>query len=123
MGLARWRGPTDNEGKIVRLVSFERAGRSGYGGIVDGGIVDLTGAAWPDLKAVLEAGALDLLATELARRTADFAVGDVVLLPVIPQPGKIWCCGLNYGEHVQETRNLLTNLVGTRGGSCPVLNQ
>jgi 2-keto-4-pentenoate hydratase/2-oxohepta-3-ene-1,7-dioic acid hydratase in catechol pathway len=31
------------------------------------------------------------------------AFEDVTLLPVIPRPGKIWCCGLNYGEHVRES--------------------
>jgi 2-keto-4-pentenoate hydratase/2-oxohepta-3-ene-1,7-dioic acid hydratase in catechol pathway len=27
---------------------------------------------------------------------------------VIPNPGKIWCAGLNYGEHVQETGRQIT---------------
>lgn len=31
-----------------------------------------------------------------------------MLLPVIPRPGKIWCCGLNYHEHVRETQREIT---------------
>jgi 2-keto-4-pentenoate hydratase/2-oxohepta-3-ene-1,7-dioic acid hydratase in catechol pathway len=31
------------------------------------------------------------------------ALDAVTLLPVIPEPGKIWCCGLNYGGHVRES--------------------
>ena len=29
-------------------------------------------------------------------------LADVRLLPVVPQPGKIVCVGLNYAEHAQE---------------------
>ena len=34
---------------------------------------------------------------------ASFAAADIVLLPVIPDPAKILCVGLNYAEHVKET--------------------
>jgi 2-keto-4-pentenoate hydratase/2-oxohepta-3-ene-1,7-dioic acid hydratase in catechol pathway len=95
----------------MKLVSFERQGRMGFGAVVDGGVVDL-GAAFAgrhaDLKALLEADGLAEAARLLATRKADFALKDVTLLPVIPNPGKIWCCGLNYHEHVKETNREVT---------------
>ena len=95
----------------MKLVSFERNGRAGFGAVIDGGVVDL-GAALngrhADLMALLAADALGEARTALADRAADFALDSVVLLPVIPAPGKIWCCGLNYGEHVRETNREIT---------------
>lgn len=94
----------------MKLISYERAGRAGFGVVRDGGVVDLIaalGGRYPDLKALLEANALDE-ARAAAARPADFSLDDVTLLPVIPNPGKIWCAGLNYGEHVQETGRQIT---------------
>lgn len=95
----------------MKLVSFERHGRAGFGAVIDGGVVDL-GAALngrhADLVALLAADALGEARAALAGRAADFALASVTLLPVIPAPGKIWCCGLNYGEHVRETNREIT---------------
>ncbi|MDE2604618.1 MAG: fumarylacetoacetate hydrolase family protein [Burkholderiales bacterium] len=95
----------------MKLVSFERQGRAGFGAVAADGIVDL-GAAFggrhADLKALLAADAVGEAARLAAGRKADFALADVTLLPVIPQPGKIWCCGLNYHEHVRETNREVT---------------
>ncbi|HNB43635.1 MAG TPA: 5-carboxymethyl-2-hydroxymuconate isomerase, partial [Burkholderiaceae bacterium] len=88
----------------MKLVSFERNGRAGFGAVIDeDGVVDLgvaLGGRYADLRAVLAADALDEAAAALEGQTAQFRLGEVRLLPVIPNPGKIWCCGLNYGEHV-----------------------
>ena len=89
----------------MKLVSFERNGKPGFGLVAGDGVVDLgraLGGRYADLKALLEADALRE-AREVAASKPDFALADVLLLPVIPNPGKIWCAGLNYGEHVQET--------------------
>lgn len=94
----------------MKLVSYERDGRAGFGAVVDGGIVDLgkaLGGRCADLKSLIEADALEEARAASSRR-ADFALADVTLLPVIPNPGKIWCAGLNYGEHVQETGRQIT---------------
>lgn len=94
----------------MKLVSFERAGRAGFGAVVGDGVVDLGRALegrYADLKALLAADAL-AEAARAAQGTPDFALADVTLLPVIPNPGKIWCAGLNYGEHVQETGRQVT---------------
>lgn len=95
----------------MRLISFERNGRAGFGAVIDNGVVDLgaaLGGRYADLHALLAADALGEARTALAGRTSDFALASMVLLPVIPAPGKIWCCGLNYGEHVRETNREIT---------------
>ncbi|RYF70963.1 MAG: 5-carboxymethyl-2-hydroxymuconate isomerase, partial [Comamonadaceae bacterium] len=87
----------------MKLVSFERGGQAGFGVVRDDGVVDLgraLGGRYADLKSLLEADALDEVRA-VASGAADFALADIQLLPVIPDPGKIWCAGLNYGEHVQ----------------------
>jgi len=95
----------------MKLASFERAGNAGFGAVIDDGIIDLSaalGGKYADLKALLAADAVVEAAQAVAGRKADFALDDVTFLPVIPEPGKIWCCGLNYGEHVRETNREVT---------------
>jgi 2-keto-4-pentenoate hydratase/2-oxohepta-3-ene-1,7-dioic acid hydratase in catechol pathway len=89
----------------MKLVSFEKAGAKSFGAYVDGGIVDLKtalGGRYEDLLGLLTAGALPEAAQTLHGRAPDVGRSEVTFLPVIPNPGKIWCCGLNYGEHVRE---------------------
>lgn len=95
----------------MKLVSFTREDRPGFGAVKEDGIIDLGsafGGRYPDLKAVLAAGALAEASRLVASREPDFPLSEVTLLPVIPDPGKIWCCGLNYHEHVQETNREVT---------------
>jgi 2-keto-4-pentenoate hydratase/2-oxohepta-3-ene-1,7-dioic acid hydratase in catechol pathway len=95
----------------MKLVSYQRAARDGFGAVVHDGVIDLgaaLGGRYADLKALLASGALGEAQQAIAGRTPDFALADVTLLPVIPNPGKIWCCGLNYGEHVRETNREVT---------------
>lgn len=95
----------------MKLVSFTRENRPGFGAVKDNGIIDL-GAAfngrYADLKSLLADDAVSAASALAAERTPDFALSEVTLLPVIPEPGKIWCCGLNYHEHVQETNREVT---------------
>lgn len=85
----------------MRYVSFRRPdGQASYGRLDGDSVIDLgaTAGAPADLKAAIAQGMLDRLA---GGKTLAFA--DVVLLPLIPNPGKILCVGLNYAEHVKET--------------------
>lgn len=95
----------------MKLVSFSRNGQQSYGAVTEKGVVDLgavLGSRYIDLKALLTADALTEAAAVVAQGEAGFGLADVDLLPVIPNPGKIWCCGLNYGEHVRETNREIT---------------
>lgn len=83
----------------MRYVSFRRPdGTASFGRIEGDTIVELASDAVPNLKTALTDGSLATLADG-----ASFAAADVVLLPVIPDPAKILCVGLNYAEHVKET--------------------
>jgi 2-keto-4-pentenoate hydratase/2-oxohepta-3-ene-1,7-dioic acid hydratase in catechol pathway len=95
----------------MKFISFEIEGRSSYGAVVGAGVVDLApvfGAQARDLKALIAHGLLGVAADAVARNPAAFALEEVRLLPVIPNPGKIVCVGLNYSEHVRETGRTVT---------------
>lgn len=95
----------------MRLISFIRGGRQGFGAVAADGVIDLgaaLGGRYADLKGLLAADALAEARQAVAARAPDFQLEGLELLPVIPNPGKIWCCGLNYGEHVRETNREVT---------------
>ncbi|MBB1605651.1 MULTISPECIES: fumarylacetoacetate hydrolase family protein [unclassified Pseudomonas] len=90
----------------MKLMSFEHAGKASFGVAVGDGVFDLQHlleGRFADLKSLLEGDGIALAAAAIEGRTPDLKLADVRFLPVIPNPGKIWCAGLNYGEHVRET--------------------
>jgi 2-keto-4-pentenoate hydratase/2-oxohepta-3-ene-1,7-dioic acid hydratase in catechol pathway len=90
----------------MKLLSFEVDGSRRFGGWVEGGIVDLSrrlGGQFPELLSVLQAGALPVLAAALKDAKPDVSADRVTFLPVIPNPPKIICIGINYEEHRAET--------------------
>jgi 2-keto-4-pentenoate hydratase/2-oxohepta-3-ene-1,7-dioic acid hydratase in catechol pathway len=91
----------------MRFISFIRGGRPGFGAVVEGGLVDLTGSLAPHVHTLRETLKADLLgqaAQIISDRGAELALSDVTLLPVIPDPAKILCIGLNYETHRAETK-------------------
>src|SRR5258708_1481204 len=89
----------------MRLASFRTAQGASYGAVTGKGIVDLgrrLGNRYSDLRTLLERNGLEE-ARKVAGAAADYKESDVTWLPVIPNPGKIVCVGLNYEEHRQET--------------------
>ena len=88
----------------MKLLSFERDGRATWGAVVEGGVADLASTRFPTLRSVLAADAIAEVRTQLAGRKADARLDAIRFLPVIPDPGKIVCVGLNYEEHRVETK-------------------
>jgi len=89
----------------MKVVSFVRNGKSSYGVVVKDGIVDVgtrLGSKYADLVAVLKAGALAEVEAATKGAAADLPYEGTTLLPVIPNPGKIVCVGVNYDEHRRE---------------------
>lgn len=93
----------------MKVVSFVRNGKSSYGVVAgqgaDLGIVDVgakLGGKYADLVAVLKAGALAEVESAAKGVTADMKLDGTTLLPVVPNPGKIVCVGVNYDEHRRE---------------------
>ncbi|MFL1463780.1 fumarylacetoacetate hydrolase family protein [Roseococcus sp. DSY-14] len=91
----------------MKLLSFLRPdGTAACGVVVEGGVADLSRRLGvPSLRALLEAGRL-----EEARGVTqpDLPLEGLRFLPVIPEPSKIVCVGLNYRDHVAETGRTVT---------------
>ncbi|WP_426191356.1 fumarylacetoacetate hydrolase family protein [Massilia sp. DWR3-1-1] len=89
----------------MKLLSFEIAGTPKFGVWVDGGVIDMTqrlAGKYPDLLSVLQAGALAEIAAAARHGTPDYSADSIGFLPVIPNPPKIICIGINYEEHRSE---------------------
>jgi 2-keto-4-pentenoate hydratase/2-oxohepta-3-ene-1,7-dioic acid hydratase in catechol pathway len=77
-----------------------------YGIVEGGGIIDLSrriGARFPDIRTLLAHEGMDE-ARKAAGQQPDLKLAEVNLMPPIPNPGKIFCIGLNYEDHRQETK-------------------
>lgn len=90
----------------MKLISFKRNAVPSFGMVAAEGIIDLPSKMEhiKSLKEFLTGGSIED-AREIARTAdADFAWEDVELLPVLPDPDKIFMVALNYEEHRVETR-------------------
>jgi 2-keto-4-pentenoate hydratase/2-oxohepta-3-ene-1,7-dioic acid hydratase in catechol pathway len=90
----------------MKLASYMLDGRPSYGVVEGNGVVDLgrrVGAKYPDLRALITANALDEAKRAGAGAKPDASFDSLTVLPVIPNPDKIVCVGLNYEEHRVET--------------------
>ena len=89
----------------MKFASFKLNGTASWG-LIDGAeAVDLGALSrdrYPDLKSVIAAGALAELAAASAK-AARHPIANISWLPVIPNPDKILCIGLNYETHRKET--------------------
>ncbi len=91
----------------MRFASFSHAGRSSWGVVAGDGIIDLGARyqGWPDLRAVIEAGALPVLSALAARLGADITVADIRFEIPIPAPEKILCVGVNFPDRNAEYKD------------------
>src|SRR5215831_4834837 len=94
----------------MKLVSFIAGGRPSFGAVKDNGVVDLGARleGCPTLRRLLETGRLTDAAKLAASAPADHPLDSIAFAPVIPDPGKIICVGLNYRDHVAETGRTVT---------------
>jgi len=86
----------------MRLASYRYGGRDRYGVVNGERIHDLTSAegAWPDLKAALTKSDWPEVTALAARARETHDAARVEYLPVVPNPGKIICAGINYPAHI-----------------------
>jgi len=96
----------------MKLLSFTVEGRPSYGAVKDNGVVDLgmrlAAEGHTTLRQLLEANRLVDAAKLVASARPDHALEKIVFAPVIPDPDKIICVGLNYRDHVAETGRTIT---------------
>ena len=90
----------------LRLATFKVDGRTSYGAVTDGGIVDLGKrlTKYPTLLDVLRAQAVGE-ARAAASGKPDYQPNNVTLLPPLTAPEKIICVGINYPERSAEYRD------------------
>ncbi|MBP2563247.1 2-keto-4-pentenoate hydratase/2-oxohepta-3-ene-1,7-dioic acid hydratase in catechol pathway [Neorhizobium galegae] len=88
----------------MRLSTVKIAGRTTWG-VIEGETFRDAGAAlagrYVDLKAAITANLADV--AEAATSAAATPISEVEWLPVVPNPDKILCVGLNYEMHRRET--------------------
>jgi 2-keto-4-pentenoate hydratase/2-oxohepta-3-ene-1,7-dioic acid hydratase in catechol pathway len=102
----------------MKLISYYKEGKAHYGAIVEGGVVELTKRfpATPDLASlVADPGLVQQAGLQVQSAKADYPVSSIVFAPVIPNPGKVICVGINYVAHAEEA--------GRKVGQYPVIFQ
>lgn len=90
----------------MRLVSFRRGARDSWGIAKDEGVIDAgakLGGRFPTLRDAIAGDAWAELRQMARDAKPDLKLSDILHLPVIPNPDKIICVGVNYEEHRKET--------------------
>lgn len=90
----------------MKLCSYRVAGRDRYGAMTGAGIVDLSGRIgdrYPSLVALLRDGGVEAARKASAGAHADLTANEVEFLPLTIEPVSIFCVGVNYKDHRQET--------------------
>jgi 2-keto-4-pentenoate hydratase/2-oxohepta-3-ene-1,7-dioic acid hydratase in catechol pathway len=88
----------------MKLASFLTPSAQATYGLVEGDRVIDLGAdrpSSPTLKAFI--GTQEFISGKIVAKGPEYDLSAIKLLPVIPDPGKILCVGLNYSEHIKET--------------------
>jgi 2-keto-4-pentenoate hydratase/2-oxohepta-3-ene-1,7-dioic acid hydratase in catechol pathway len=101
----------------MKLISFLLKGQPTYG-IVSGTGSDLKvldlkpilGQRAADLRSLIAQNMTAAAADALKANPATLNFADLELLPVIPNPDKILCVGLNYKDHLAETGRASTEM-------------
>lgn len=89
----------------MKLVSYLVSGRASFGLLNHNGIVDLKeklGNKYADLKSLLADSEGLTVAKTYLDAPSDIDEQDITYLPVIPNPNKILCIGMNYAEKRAE---------------------
>jgi 5-carboxymethyl-2-hydroxymuconate isomerase len=92
----------------MRFLSFRVDDYASFGVVKDDGIVDvgkLLGGRYAGLGAALRAAALPRAAELAAAREPSFALDEIRYLPTVPDPEKIICIGINYGNRNEEYKD------------------
>jgi len=91
-----------------RIATYSVDGKTRYGAVTDGGLVDLSarhGQRYPTLREVIADGALMRLAEDAAGHGPDQPLDAITWLPPIPAPEKIICIGINYPDRNAEYKD------------------
>jgi 2-keto-4-pentenoate hydratase/2-oxohepta-3-ene-1,7-dioic acid hydratase in catechol pathway len=95
----------------MKLITFTHHNKQSYGVVQGDNVLDLMpilGGQAADVKTLIEKNLIGEAANVAKTNTGTLKLSDVTLLPPVPNPGKIFCVGLNYADHVRETGRELT---------------
>jgi 2-keto-4-pentenoate hydratase/2-oxohepta-3-ene-1,7-dioic acid hydratase in catechol pathway len=90
----------------MKLASYVADGQELFGVVAGDGVITMTGKLGPGAKTLrdaLAAGLLSQMRDAAAKAKADHKLADIKFRPVIPNPAKIACAGINYRSHASET--------------------
>ena len=92
----------------MKVISYRKDGLEGNGIMVDEVNCVSLGSSMPDLPTTLMGlfnleGGIEAAKSAIQGRTADLNLQDIELLPLIPDTPVIWCAGVNYKDHADET--------------------
>src|SRR5207249_1469428 len=94
-----------SEDASMKLVSYLAGGKPSFGVVVGDGVVtmnDRLNVRYATLRDVIAAGALEELSRGAQGAAPDQKLAGLQYLPVIPNPEKIMCVGINYKSHAAE---------------------
>jgi 2-keto-4-pentenoate hydratase/2-oxohepta-3-ene-1,7-dioic acid hydratase in catechol pathway len=87
----------------MKLLTFAADGKEWFGAVSGDGIITLNDKiGQPSLRAALSAGSISAMQQVAKDATPDRKLAGVKFLPVIPNPNKILCAGVNYRAHAAE---------------------
>ena len=87
----------------MRLISYRDSKGESYGVATNSGVVNVGRTLnYPDLRALLDADALQEVRDYVDGRDTECVLDDITLLPPVQNPEKIIMVGLNYATHVAE---------------------
>ena len=90
----------------MKLASYIVDGNATFGVVAGDGIINAMrclGGRFSTLRQVLAADALEEVVRATTGQAPDHKLSDVKFLPVVPDPRRIVCVGINYRSHAEET--------------------
>src|SRR5258707_9276840 len=105
-GAALSSAPTNLGIAAMKLASYVADGKASFGVVAGDGAIDVpprNGGKISSLREALAANALDDIRRLTAGCTPDRALSGLAFLPVVPDPQRIVCVGINYRSHAEET--------------------
>ena len=92
----------------MKLASYTHRNTPSYGAVTAGGIVDLKkfiGPKYPTLLTLLERKGIEEARSALLGKSPDLDERQIEYQPLIPDRINIFCTGLNYRDHIAETKS------------------
>jgi 2-keto-4-pentenoate hydratase/2-oxohepta-3-ene-1,7-dioic acid hydratase in catechol pathway len=90
----------------MKIASYAVGGKAAFGVVEGDGIIDATrrlGGKFPTLRQALAADALEEIGLATSGHAPDYKLSEVTFLPVVADPQRIVCVGINYRSHAEET--------------------